>query len=382
MNIPFLDLSEMHANLQDELDSVWKQISRSSKFITGEFVERFEHQWAEYCGASHCVGVASGTAALQLSLMALDIGSGDEVIVPTNTFFATVEAVLAVGAIPILIDVDPMTLLMTAAGVKNAITRKTVAVIAVHLYGQPVNMDSLREVTDAARLVLIEDASQAQGATWRAKRTGSLGHVGCFSFYPSKNLGAFGDAGAVVTSDRSLAERVRAISNHGRSRTEYYRHDRIGGNHRLDELQAAVLSIKLGRLDSWNADRRRVAEWYKKLFVSLPIEMVREADGACTNYHLAVIQTSGRDYLRKSLAAEGIQTSIHYPIPCHCQPALASLYSDQLPVAERAAGRILSLPMGPHITQDQAIRIVDAVQRGLERLAPIRNCEPRLQQAH
>ena len=198
MTLPLLDLSYMHAELENELDEAWQQVSRSAKFIGGEFVERFENQWADYCNTSHCVGVSSGTAALQLALAALGIGPGDEVIVPTNTFFGTVDAVLAVGAAPVFVDVDPETLLMTAAGVESATTRRSAAVIAVHLYGQPVDMDSINRVSSAAGLAVIEDAAQAHGATWREKKAGSLGNIGCFSFYPGKNLGAFGGAGAIL----------------------------------------------------------------------------------------------------------------------------------------------------------------------------------------
>jgi dTDP-4-amino-4,6-dideoxygalactose transaminase len=356
----------MNQELYDELDSVWKQVSRSSKFITGEFVERFEEQWAAYCGTSYCVGVASGTVALQLALTALGIGSSNEVIVPANTFFATVEAVLAVGATPVFVDVDPSTLLMTAMAVRQAITKNTAAVVAVHLYGQPVDMDSLKRVTDAARISLLEDASQAHGSSWRGRRAGSFGHIGCFSFYPSKNLGAFGDAGAIVTSDWALAEKVRALGNHGRTRGDHYRHDYVGGNHRLDELQAAVLSVKLRKLDRWNASRRRVADWYKKLLVELPVGLVQEAEGASSNCHLAVIETADRDHVKRSLAVHGVQTSIHYPIPCHKQPALRRAHGKVFPVTEAAATRILSLPMGPHVTKNEAEKVVDAIKRSLE----------------
>ncbi|MGL4968153.1 MAG: DegT/DnrJ/EryC1/StrS family aminotransferase [Inquilinus sp.] len=365
MSIPFLDLSPMHAELEAELDEAWRRVSRSGKFIGGELVDRFEDQWAAYCGTAHCVGLASGTVALQLGLSALGIGPGDEVIVPANTFFATAEAVLAVGARPVFVDVDPATLLMTAAAVENAITQRTAAVVPVHLYGQPIDMDAVGQVASAAGLAVIEDAAQAHGSTWRGRRAGSLSHLGCFSFYPGKNLGAFGDAGAVVTNNRALAERIRLLSNHGRTRDDHCRHECLGGTHRLDALQAAVLSIKLGRLDSWNDSRRRVAAWYEPLLRELAVEPVRMAAGACSNWHLAVIQSPHRDHIRQRLCAEGVATAIHYPIACHRQPALGSLNAPRLPVAECAADRVLSLPMGPHLTRAEVVRVAEAIDRAL-----------------
>lgn len=365
MSIPFLDLPAMHAEITLELDEAWQKVTRSGKFIGGEFVERFEGEWAEYCGTSYCVGVANGTVALELALAALGIGPGDEVIVPANTFFGTIEAVIAAGAKPVFIDVDPSTLLMTADSVESAITSQTAAVIAVHLYGQPVDMDAVGAVTRAAGLTVIEDAAQAQGALWRGRRAGSLSHVGCFSFYPSKNLGAFGDAGAVVTDDQMLAEQIRLLSNHGRSGLEHYRHDSIGGNNRLDGLQAAILSVKLKRLDVWNEARRRVANWYRMLLADIPVELVRTTPDAVSSCHLTVIRSSHRDHIQQQLLAEGITTLIHYPIPCHHQPALASSAPPQLPVAEGAAHRVLSLPMGPHLTQEDVVQIVGGISRAL-----------------
>jgi dTDP-4-amino-4,6-dideoxygalactose transaminase len=336
------------------------------RFIGGDSVENFENQWADYCGTAYCVGVSSGTAALQLALEALGIGRGDEVIVPANTFFGTVDAVLAVGADPVFVDVDPSTLLITPAVVENAITQRTAAVIPVHLYGQPVDMDAIRQVAGGAGIAVIEDAAQAHGATWKGRKAGSLADIGCFSFYPGKNLGAFGDAGAVVTNDRALAERVRSLGNYGRTRGERYRHECVGGNHRLDALQAALLSVKLKRLDAWNAHRRQVAAWYRYYLSGRPVEMVQEAKGACSNYHLAVIQSDERDHLRQCLERAGIETLIHYPIPCHRQPALEKDWRQPLPVAERAAQRILSLPMGPHVTQADTMRVAQAIGRALE----------------
>jgi dTDP-4-amino-4,6-dideoxygalactose transaminase len=366
MSVAFLDLAAMHAELEPELDAAWQQISRTGAFIGGEWVARFEADWAAYCGTRHCVGLANGTVALQLSLQALGVGPGDEVIVPANTFIATAAAVVAAGARPVFIDVDPATLLATAEGARAAITPRTAAIIAVHLYGQPVDMDALGEVAGAAGVALIEDAAQAHGATWRGRRAGGLARIGCFSFYPGKNLGAFGDAGAVVTDERALAETIRALSNHGRARDAHHRHDLVGGNHRLDGLQAAVLSIKLRRLGAWTAARRQVAAWYGAALEGLPLERVAIAPGAASSHHLEVVRTAARDRLREALAAEGIATGIHYPIPCHLQPAFAAPAPPRLPVAERAAGRILSLPMHPHLREADVQRVAAAIARVLQ----------------
>jgi dTDP-4-amino-4,6-dideoxygalactose transaminase len=366
MKIPLLDLSWMHEELRDELSEAWRRVSSSSKFIGGEFVDRFEAEWAAYCQTNHCVGVSSGTTALQLALTGLGIGPGDEVIVPTNTFFGTVVAVLASNATPVFVDVDSDTLLMTAKGIEQAISPRTAAVIVVHLYGQPANMDEIRSVTDRAGLFLIEDAAQAHGATWRGKKAGSLSHVGCFSFYPGKNLGAFGDAGAIVTNDSSLADRIRSLGNYGRSRGQRYEHDHIGGNHRLDGLQAAILSVKLTRLDAWNAKRRLIADWYRSYLATTPLEMTHEAAGASSNYHLFVVQSRDRKRLREYLHAHDIETSIHYPIPCHKQRAMALANNQCHPVAERAAERIISLPMGPHLTEIQVKRVAEVIGQALD----------------
>jgi dTDP-4-amino-4,6-dideoxygalactose transaminase len=364
MKIPILDLDAMHREISAELDDAWRQVSQSAKFISGEFVERFEAEWASYCRADHCVGVASGTAALELALAGLGIGRGDEVIVPTNTFIATATAVVSVGAKPVFIDVDPSTLLMTAAGVEAALSPRTAAVIPVHLYGQPVDMDAINEVAAAAAIVVIEDACQAHGATWKGKPVGTLGQIGCFSFYPGKNLGAFGDAGAIVTQDRALAERIRSISNYGRKGSPY-QHEVVGTNKRLDGLQAAILSVKLKRLDAWTEGRRRAAARYETALADLPVSMVRNAPGAFSTYHLAVIRSAWRDGLRERLASEGISTGIHYPIPCHLQPAFAGEKAPSLPVAERAADQILSLPMYPHLGEAEIAFVAEAIDRAL-----------------
>lgn len=368
MEIPFNNLTLMHAEVSDELHEAWTEISRSSKFIGGEVVGRFEAEWAKYCNVDYCVGVDSGTAALELTLRALGIGPGDEVIVPANTFIATASAVAAVGAQVVFVDVDDSNLLMTSVSVENALTRRTAGVIVVHLYGQPADMDSINKVAQTAGIVVIEDAAQAHGATWKGKPAGSLSDAGCFSFYPSKNLGAFGDAGAVITRDYGLASRVRSMGNYGRPPDSPYLHEVIGGNHRLDALQAAILSIKLKRLDAWNAARRNAADLYKSLLSGCAAQMVGTSKNACSSYHLAVIQTAHRDKLIQSLATNGIATGIHYPVPCHRQRAFLTEKTPWLPVVERAADRIISLPMFPNLTNAQIKYVAEAIHHSLANL--------------
>jgi dTDP-4-amino-4,6-dideoxygalactose transaminase len=370
MRIPFLDLPAMHREIGAELDAAWRQVSSSASFIGGECVDRFEAEWAEYCGTKHCVGLSNGTAALQLALTGLGIGAGDEIIVPANTFVATAAAVAAAGATPVFVDVDPATLLMTAPAMEAAITPRTAAVVVVHLYGQPADMDAIRRVASPAGIAVVEDAAQAHGATWNGRRAGSLSDIGCFSFYPGKNLGAFGDAGAVVTDDPVLAERIRSISNHGRVPNDAHRHEILGGNHRLDGLQAAVLSVKLKRLDAWNAGRQRAAGLYETCLAGLPVEIVKTADAARSSYHLFVIQTSHRDELRQRLTHDGIATGIHYPVACHRQPAFLSANTPRLPVAERAADRVLSLPMFPHLGEGDIKEVAAAIERACTDLEP------------
>ncbi len=359
--VPFLDMHAMHREILRELDAAWTEIAHNARFIGGVAVQRFEQEWASYCGTEHCVGVSDGTAAIKLALDALGIGRGDEVIVPANTFIATWEAVVAVGAAPKPVDVDPQTLLMTAEGIANAIGPRTAAIIAVHLFGQPMNMDAISKVAARAGIAVIEDAAQAHGATWKGRRAGSMSTIGCFSFYPGKNLGAFGDAGAVVTNDLTLADRIRSLANHGRQANAPQRHIYPGSNHRLDALQAAVLSVKLPRLDGWNERRRRAATRYRELLAGLAIDFPSVASGAVSNFHLAVLQVPDRDRVQSNLAKEGIATGIHYAIPCHRQPAFSRFAKLSMPVAEKAASSMLSLPMFPHLSEVQMQRVATAL---------------------
>jgi len=359
-HVPFTDLGPMTREVRPEICEAWAGLLDSSQFIGGEAVEQFEQAWAAYCGAAHAVGTANGTDAIQLTLTALGIGLGDEVIVPANTFVASAEAILLAGARPRFADVDDDTLLMTPETLQAAITPSAKAVIVVHLYGQMPDVDALCRTARSAGLVVIEDAAQAHGATWRGKRAGSVGAAGCFSFSPGKHLGAFGDAGAVVTSDAQLAERLKCLRDHGRAQGSHYRHERVGTNSRLDALQAVVLTAKLTKLDGWTEMRREIVAQYRAAFSSGPIRLVHEAPGARGVYHLAVARVPNRSAVRQQLESMGIQTGVHYPTPCHRQGPYTHFAAYPLPVAEKAAGEILSLPIFPHMTKDQVALVCEA----------------------
>jgi dTDP-4-amino-4,6-dideoxygalactose transaminase len=343
----------MTREVRAEVDAAFARVLDSGRFIDGEVVDHFEEAWAAYCGTTHAVGVANGTDALQLALRALEIGPGDEVVVPTNTFVATAEAVVLAGATPRFADVDPETLLLTPATLEAALSRRARAVVVVHLYGQMPDMGALAATASSAGLVVVEDAAQAHGGTWQGRPAGSWGHVGCFSFYPGKNLGAFGDAGAVVTDDPQMAARVRCLRNHGRADGSHHDHPLLGTNSRLDALQAAVLSVKLSRLDAWTNARREIADLYRAHLAGGPVSLVQEVPGTGHAYHLLVARVPARDRVRRRLSDVGIETGLHYPLPCHLQPPYQPYASGPLPVAERAAGEIVSLPMFPHMTADQ-----------------------------
>ena len=365
--VPFLDLSATTAEVTQEVTVGWDQLLASGHFVGGEEVGRFESEWAGYCGTRFAVGLANGTDALHLAMRALGIGPGDEVIVPANTFVATVEAIVLAGARPRFADVDPGTGLLTAAHVEAQITHATRAVVVVHLFGQVPDMDELGTCASEHGLLLIEDAAQAHGATWRGVRAGAFGAVGCFSFYPGKNLGAFGDAGAVVTSDPDVAERLRSLRDHGRSQginglgqAAHYQHDRWGTNSRLDTAQAIVLSAKLRHLDSWNEARRRIAYDYTQMLPATA-EPIRTVEYSRPVHHLMVVKVRYRDRVREHLASMGIGTGIHYPTPCHLLAPYRGWASGPLPSVERLADTILSLPMYPHLRRDDVERVCAAL---------------------
>jgi dTDP-4-amino-4,6-dideoxygalactose transaminase len=364
--VPFLDLRATHDEVRVQLNEAWMRIAATNAFIGGDAVHGFESEFSSYCGVSHCVGVASGTDALELILMAIGIGSGDEVIVPANTFVATAEAIVAVGATPVFVDVDADSLLMTPGAVGAAVTAATAALVVVHLYGQTPDMGSFRTLADRHGIALLEDAAQAHGAKWKGRRAGSFGHAAAFSFYPAKNLGAFGDAGAVVTDHADLAERVRSLANHGRSRGAHHAHRLCGRNSRLDALQAAILSVKLPHLDDWNARRRRAAMRYRRLLRDKCCRPLRIDPRGTSAHHLEVLRVPGRERLLAELTSQGIGWGIHYPVPCHRQEPFAPYATDRLPVTERAARQVVSLPMFPTITRTQIDRVCESVLNSVE----------------
>ncbi|HEX7298630.1 MAG TPA: DegT/DnrJ/EryC1/StrS family aminotransferase [Solirubrobacteraceae bacterium] len=348
--VPFVRMDRDDPELLEELLGVVRTVAEESSFILGPHVEGFEADFAAYCEAEEAIGVGSGTEALVLALRALGIGRGDEVIVPANTFIATAEAVSDVGATPLLVDVDPVTGLLTAEIAERALTPNVRCIIPVHLYGATVDMDPILELAREARVAVLEDACQAHGARYRGRRVGTLGHIGCFSFYPAKNLGAWGDGGAVVTSRRDLADRVRLLRSHGER--PRYRHRVVGTTSRLDGVQAAILRVKLRHLDAWNAQRRRAAAELRRALSGLALDLPAAPIAAGDHvYHLFVVQSDERDLLRAQLTARGIASAVHYPVPVHRTDAYAhlGLQAGSLPVAESMAERVCSLPLFPGI---------------------------------
>lgn len=353
LQVPFVDLAAQYRSIAPEIQEAINRVLRDADFILGREVSAFEQEFASFCEAQHAVGVDSGTSALELALRAYGIGPGDEVITAANTFIATALAISNAGATPVLVDVDPETDTISAASIEPAITARTKALIPVHLYGQPADMEPILELAKRHQLTVIEDACQAHGARYKGRRAGSLGHAAAFSFYPGKNLGAYGDGGIVVTNDKQVAEHLRMLRNYGQK--EKYHHEFRGYNRRLDTLQAAVLRVKLKYLGKWNAARRRNASLYARLLAASSAVLPSEAAGVESVWHLYVIRTEHRDRLREHLTDAGISAGIHYPVPIHLQPAYRDLgYSaGAFPVTEAHAGRILSLPMYAELTSEQ-----------------------------
>ncbi len=352
MNVPFVDLNRQYASIKPEIDDAIQRILENTSFIGGEEVTTFEEDFASYCKTKFAVGVSSGTSALQLALLAHEVGPGDEVITVPNTFTATAEAIVNVGAKPVFVDVDGKNANIDTEKIAGALTKKTKAILPVHLYGQPADLDPIADIALDKSLTIIEDAAQAHGAEYKKKRIGSFSTT-CFSFYPGKSLGAYGDAGAVTTGDESIAEKIRMLRDHGR--TKKYEHDMVGLNERLDALQAAVLKVKLKHIDNWTEERRNNAKEYNNLLEDSKVETPFEADFARHVYHLYVIKTENRDALLKNLREKDVSTGIHYPLPLHLQPCYSSLgYSKgDFPVTEKLADSILSLPMFPELTSDE-----------------------------
>jgi dTDP-4-amino-4,6-dideoxygalactose transaminase len=361
MRVPFLDLKLQYEYLRPEIDAGIQRVLEDSSFVGGKAIAEFEQAFAAYLDVKHVIGVGNGTDAIYLALRACGVGPGDEVITAANTFMATTEAITGAGAQIVLVDIDPESYTLDPKLVEAAITPRTKAIIPVHLYGQPADLDAISVIAERHNLIVIEDACQAHGAWYNGQRVGTIGRVGCFSCYPGKNLGAYGDAGIVVTNDDELGARLRLMANHGSAIK--YQHEIEGWNSRLDTIQAVVLKTKLPFLDEWNADRRRHAQSYATLLRETGVKTpaIRNGDHV---WHLYVIETDDREQLIDWLRHYGIATGVHYPVPVHLQPAYArlGLGPGSFPETERAASRILSLPMFPELTENQIKLVARAIQ--------------------
>lgn len=366
VKIPFVDLRRQYDALKPKIDAAIASVLSRSAYISGPEVDDFERWFAAFCGVRRAIGVSSGTRALELVLRGLDIGQGDEVITSANTFIATAAAISAAGARPVLVDVDEASGNLDPNLIERAITARTRAIIPVHLYGRPAAMREILDIANRKRLAVVEDAAQAHGAKCRGARAGSLGTAGCFSFYPTKNLGAFGDAGMVTTNDETLAGKIALLRDHGR--VSKYEHDVVGFTARLDNLQAAILRVQADVLDEWNAKRRQVAAWYAQ---ALPAALSYPKDDPQNEsvYHLFVVRVPKRDEFRAHLDAQGIATAVHYPVPVHLQPAYRELgYSvGDFPVTERLVREIVSLPMHPFLQQADVQHVAAAAADFLSR---------------
>ncbi len=357
MTIPFADVRASYAAIGTEVQAELADIFATGQFVQGRRVARLEEAFAEYTQSRFAVAVASGTDALEISLRGLRVAPGDEVITTPLTFFATAEALCAVGATPVFVDVDPRTLQLDVDAVAAAVTERTVGVVPVHLYGAPVPMESLVELALEHELWILEDAAQAHGARYLDRPVGSMGTAGCFSFYPGKNLGTCGEGGMIVTQERALAERLRMLRDHGSF--EKYHHRLVGKNARMSEIEACVLGLKLPHLEGWNEARRRVAGWYAEGLAGLPLELPTVVSGGLAVHHLYVVRTPERDALRAYLGEHDVQTGLHYPVPLHRQEALRGVVpaGASFPHAERAAASVLSLPMFPELEREQVAEV-------------------------
>lgn len=362
MNIPYLDLKAPYQSIKVEIDAAIRAVVDSSAFVLGPAVSEFETAFAQYCGARYCVGVNNGTNALLLALKTLDVGPADEVITAANTFVATAAAIVHAGARPVLVDVDSDSRNIDPLLLSLALSRKTRAIIPVHLYGCMADMDGVMKFAANHSIAVLEDAAQAHGARYKNRRAGSIGEAAAFSFYPAKNLGAFGEAGAVTTNNPKIAERVRMLRDHG-SEKKYY-HDLVGYNARMDGIQGAVLNVKLKYLDQWNEARNRVALWYDELLKDAPVILPMRDNDYQQVFHLYVIETAKRDQLQQHLAEHGVPTLIHYPVPIHLQKAFDFLgyKAGDFPVAEKLSREILSLPIYPELTQPQVTYICEKIR--------------------
>src|SRR5215469_16993931 len=360
VKIPYLDLKAQYRSIKPEIDAALDRVLDSCQFVLGPEVAAFEQDFAKYCGTSECIALNSGTSALHLALLAAGVGRGDEVVTVPFTFVASVAAVEYAGAKPVLVDIDPRSFTMDPAAIEGAITSRTKAILPIHLYGQPVDMDPVMEIARRHGLVVIEDAAQAHGAKYKGKPVGSIGDLACFSFYPGKNLGAYGEGGAVTTNNVELARIVRMLRDWGQDRK--YHHVLRGFNYRMEGLQGTILRVKLRHLDQWTGARRAAASKYNRLLADCGLNLPTEMPWARHVYHVYTVRTEDRDGLQAALQAEGIQTAVHYALPAHLQPAYADLgYSvGTFPESEKAAKEVLSLPLYPEITDAQIQKVAQA----------------------
>jgi dTDP-4-amino-4,6-dideoxygalactose transaminase len=362
-SVPYLDLLAQMKPLRKEIDSAIAKTLDNCSFCLGPDVAQFEKDFARFCEAEHCVGLNTGTSALHIAMLLLGVGPDDEVVTTPFTFVATSWAISYVGAKPVFVDIDDATFNLNSSLVERAITRRTKAVLPVHLYGHPCDLEPLLAICRKHKLPLIEDAAQAHAAKYRGKTVGTFGAMSCFSFYPGKNLGAYGEGGALVTNNAAYATRARALRDHGS--TQRYYHDEVGFNYRLEGIQGAVLGVKLKHLAKWTSERRRVAHRYHELLAHTPLQLPREAGYAESAWHLYVVRHPRRDDLKKHLEASGIGCGLHYPLPVHLQKAYASLghKPGDFPVGEKAARECLSLPIYPELADEQIQRVADVIKQ-------------------
>jgi dTDP-4-amino-4,6-dideoxygalactose transaminase len=355
MNVPYFDLKAQYAELRSEICAAIDRVCQNASFILGEEVTKFEESFASYCQTKHCVALNSGTSALHLALLSAGVGPGDEVITTANTFIATAEAVCYTGATPVFTDIDPATANLDAALIEGAITNRTKAIIPVHLYGRPANLDAILAIAKRHKLLVLEDACQAHGARHCGKRVGGFGYAAAFSFYPGKNLGAYGEGGALTTNDSAVAEFAREMRSHGESKR--YFHDRIGYNYRMDGFQGAVLNVKLKYLDRWTAKRQEFARLYRERLAGSNVRIPDDHVGCESVYHLFTPWVLNRDAVREELTRRGVQTAVHYPVPVHLQKAYSHLgyKSGSLPHTEKACAEVISMPLFPEMSHEQVV---------------------------
>lgn len=360
-NVPYLDLRSQYRPLRSEILSALEDVCESTSFAQGGATSKFEDQFADYCGVDHCVTLNSGTSALHLALRCLDVGPGDEVITVSMTFIATAWAISYVDATPVFVDIDPVRRTLDPDKLEAAITARTKAIIPVHVYGMPAEMDRIMSIANQHKLPVIEDAAQAHGAKYQNKRVGQFGQIACFSFYPGKNLGAYGEGGALITNNASLAQRARSLRDH--AQTQRYFHDEIGYNYRMDSFQGAVLAIKLRHLDEWNAARKNCAQLYTELLQNSSYKVPAHISNSECVWHCYVIETTERDRIRSGLQDAGIQSAVHYPLPVHLQKAYAHLgyKTGDLPVTEALCEQCLSLPIYPELSKEKISRIASVL---------------------